>query len=529
MSYRLLHTLLALSLLVAMPYAVQAARPSPKRLAKILRSAPGRPPAFAKVIDLKTSKVIFELNASKKLTPASVSKMFTTAAAALRIPMKRRLYTDVLIAGKKAKAVKELVIRGGGDMSLSHQQLRGLANKVVKSGIRRIGTLWIDSTLFDRKLPRGFNEKRTDSSYRAPVDALNVDKGTIGIAVRPAGKLGRLALVTINPPSDAIVIDNTAKTVKGKRSALVVRTKAAAKGKTTVIVRGKIGIKRRRPAAVRKRVESAALHAGHAFKKMLQGNKIRIKKVRWRAPKGGYKRFKRLARHTSPSVRELMTFCNQFSHNGYAESFFKLVGAEVKGAPGSCKKAEAAIHIAFKGSKIDWKKVRLGNGSGLYHANDVTADAVVKLLAFMHNKGPIGQAWRRTLAIGGVKGTLRRRLRASVVGAKVYGKTGTLNDVTALAGYAIGKRQKYAFALFFNGLKRPAYLYRRVHDRFLQALMSPGSIKVKAKTRKQKKAKTKTRLRKTHRAKRKAKLRKKRRPPPKSRKKRPKKVHSKAS
>ena len=453
------------------------AKPSKPRLLKILKRAPGHPPAFAKVVDLNSGEVVFSHNANKRLTPASVSKMFTTAAAALKIPLSRKLHTDVFVS--KRKGAKRLVLRGGGDMSLTRQHLQKLAAAVKQAKIKRVKTLWIDSTLFDRKLPRGFNEKLTDSSYRAPIDALNVDKGTVGIQVRPGAKPGVPALVSVFPPSAAIVIDSTAKTVKGKRSGLVVKTRAAKGGKTTVIVRGKIGVKRKRATAVRKRVESAALHAGYAFTRMLRDLKIKVAKVRFGAPRGGYKGYKRLARHSSPTLRELMTFCNQFSHNGYAESFFKLVGAEVRGAPGTCAKGERAVREALKGSKIAWKTVKLGNGSGLYHANHFTADAVVSLLTYMADQGDKGDAWRRTLAIGGVKGTLRRRLRASVVGAKVYGKTGTLDDVTALAGYALGKKKRYAFALFFNGVKRPAYLYRRVHDRFLEALVSPNKPQVK--------------------------------------------------
>ncbi len=476
----LLSAALSLAALLG-PQPAQAAAPNPAdkpnatQLKTILQSAPGKPSVHGYVVDLDSGAVVLDLGGAVGITPASVSKMFTTATAALTLPMNERLVTRVLASPVKKGKVRAVALVGGGDMSLKYRHLAKLADAVAKAGVRRVGTLVADTTLFDRAAPRGFNEKLTDSSYRAPVDALNVDQGTVVIAALRGPKLGAPPVIQITPPSAAIVVDNTAKMVKGKTRGLRIRTVAGKGGKTRVEVRGVMGMKRARIVAGRRRVENAALHAGHAFLRMLKDRDIRVGRLAFAsATRGRFaKGLKELASHRSESLYGLMRFCNRFSHNGYAETFFKLIGARVIGAPGTCAKGEAAVRKTFAQAGIDWSTVRLGNGSGLYHANKFTAKSVVQLLTAMHKAGKKGQRWRQSLAIGGAEGTLRRRLHGAATYRKIFAKTGTLDDVTALAGYAFGQGRRYAFALFYNRVKGPAYRFRRVHDRFLTALLDP--------------------------------------------------------
>lgn len=462
--------------------------------------------AYGTVLDLDTGAVVFDLNGSKGLTPASVSKLYATAAAAHGLSFSERFTTRVVSTPVRAGKAKRLFIIGGGDPSLGKRAMGGLADKVVKAGIKRVKRLVVDTTLFDNRLPRGFNEKHTDASYRAPIDALNLDRGTIVISVERGPAVGAKPVVVISPPSAAIVVDNTAKMVAGKRRGLTVATKDGPKRTTVVVVRGVMGMKRRRIVAGRRRVNNAAFHAGHAFARMLRDRGVKVDSVGFgkRPKKNGKGALQSIASHRSKPVFDLMSFCNKFSHNGYAETFFKLAGQRIKGAPGTCAKGEAAVRQVLSGAGIDWRTVRLGNGSGLYHANRVTTQATVRLLQAMAKTGKRGQLWRRTLAIGGVDGTLRRRLRGPATRGKVYAKTGTLDDVTALAGYALNKAdgRRYAFALFFNKVKRPAYLYRRVHDKFLVALLDPSgkltpppAPKVRSKRKKRRKAQVKRKKR----------------------------------
>ncbi|MCO4760110.1 MAG: D-alanyl-D-alanine carboxypeptidase/D-alanyl-D-alanine-endopeptidase [Myxococcales bacterium] len=487
--------------------------PSAVKLKQILTSARKPFVAFGTVLDLDTGKVVFDHNGQRGLTPASVSKLFATAAAARAVHLSDRLVTRVVADGVTKGRAKKLYLIGGGDPSLSKRDLGKLADKVVSAKVTRVRQLVIDSTLFDNKLPRGFREKTTDASYRAPIDALNVDRGTIVISVERGPKVGAKPVVVISPPSAAIAVDNRAKMVKGKRRGLTVATKDGPGRKTTVVVRGIMGMGRKRIVAGRRRVANAAFHAAHAFAQMLRDRGVKVGKVSFgKAPAESRKSLRQIGSHRSKPVFDLMSFCNKFSHNGYAETFFKLAGERVMGAPGTCAKGEAAVRKTFADSGIDWATVKLGNGSGLYHANRVTTTAVVRLLVAMSGKEPKSRQWRRTLAVGGVDGTLRRRMKLPATRGKIFAKTGTLDDVTALAGFAFGGGHRYAFALFYNGVRQPAYLYRRVHDRFLTYLLDPTGKLTPPPVVKKKPVRSKVKKRKKskrRRARKRAKTRKK--------------------
>ncbi len=465
--------------------APASAEPDAAKLKAILQNAPGKPTAVGYVVDLDSGKTIMNLNGGRVVYPASVSKMFTTAALARATKPTERLRTTVY-ARYPGTNNSPMSIVGSGDPSLTSKQLIALAGKVARTGTKSVKWLYIDTTIFDGKLPRGYNEKQSDSAYRAPIGGLQVDSGTVFVSITP-GAMGQPPRVALRPEGGRFITVNKAKTVKGRFDKLQVSI--SGKGRRTVVtVTGTLGIKRRR-VAVRRRVHDASFVAGSVFAAALRRAGVDVRVVKFAKLRAD---MKPIASHVSPPMVAMATRCNQTSHNGFAETFFKLLGARKIGRPGSSAKGEQATKQVLADFGINWTKVRLGNGSGLYHANKVTAKDVVKLLKGMDRLGKKGAQWRRSLAIAGVAGTLKRRLRGPATRRRVYAKTGTLDDVTALAGYAFTAKRRYAFATFFNDVKAPARIYRRVHDRFLETLLDPsGQLTRKARaasaTRKPKK------------------------------------------
>jgi len=109
----------------------------------------------------------------------------------------------------------------------------------------------------------------------------------------------------------------------------------------------------------------------------------------------------------------------------------------------------AAAQLAADG--IDTTGLVIENGSGLSRDARITARGLGQLLE---------QAWQRpfmpefmsSMAVAGIDGTARRRLRDSPAKGTAHIKTGTLNDVRAMAGYVIDKKgERYAVAMMVNG------------------------------------------------------------------------------
>jgi D-alanyl-D-alanine carboxypeptidase/D-alanyl-D-alanine-endopeptidase (penicillin-binding protein 4) len=93
------------------------------------------------------------------------------------------------------------------------------------------------------------------------------------------------------------------------------------------------------------------------------------------------------------------------------------------------------------------------DGSGLSRHNLITPAAIVQLYTYMGKQSKFSQAWRDSLTIGGVDGTLRNRFKGTRASGNVRGKTGTIDQVSALSGYVkTAAGEELAFSMVVNGV-----------------------------------------------------------------------------
>ncbi len=438
-------------------------------LRAIFKAVPGKIRAGGLVVDLATGATLFEDNADGVLTPASVAKLFATAAAVRTLDLDKKPTTVVRAVGKGSEPAA-LVLVGAADPTMTLSEWTKLAQAVKKAGIVRTKKLIIDTSLMDDQLPKGFDQKPTDAAFRAPIGALMVDASTLQVTLRP-GKVGAPPLVEVTPDAgDAVVVLNLAKTVAGKRDAPVVLTRPNGR-KTEVVIQGTIAVSRKIVGSGRRRVADASYFAGHVFKRLLQAQGIEVTSGPEFVTAGKDVGGEPIASHLHHDWRAVLHVTNKQSHNQFAETLFKLVGVHQLGAPGTNQKAFDGVRKALAPLQLQWQGTQIYNGSGLYRADTVTCRTTVALLRAM-TKDPKFADFKASLAIGGVDGTVRGRLKGPETLGKVFAKTGTLDDVSGLAGYAEGNGTTYAFALFFNDIKGPAP-YRSVQDRLLRRLLQP--------------------------------------------------------
>ena len=437
-------------------------------LRAILLGVPGKPVATGLVVDLASGTVIVDVDAGRVVYPASVEKAFTTAAVLRSLPHDRRLVTAVRGVPDARGKVPVLALVGGGDPTMTAADWSRLADATTKAGVKSVTRLLVDATLFDDASPRGFDEKSTDAAYRAPVGALTCDAATLQVTVRP-GLAGAPPSVTVTPDAgDAISVRNEALTVKKGRSSLAVVARPRGR-RTEVVVTGRMPRSQKIVGTGRRRVTDASYFAAGVFRALLEKRGVHVE---------GSTAFQRapadlalLAQHSSPTLLEIVRTTNKSSHNGYAETLYKLTAALRGQVPATAERAEAAVRQALDGLAVRWAGVQLGNGSGLYHASKVTCEAVVDLVRTMEHD-PAGPAWRASLAVGGIDGTLRGRLHHPATRGRVHAKTGTLDDVVGLAGMATATDGRaYAFALFYNGVRAAPGAYRAAHDKLLRRLL----------------------------------------------------------
>jgi serine-type D-Ala-D-Ala carboxypeptidase/endopeptidase (penicillin-binding protein 4) len=166
----------------------------------------------------------------------------------------------------------------------------------------------------------------------------------------------------------------------------------------------------------------------------------------------------------SPGVRSLIAAMNVPSDNFIAETLIKALGATFGGAGST---AAGALVVRSTLSQLG-VRTRVVDGSGLSRSNRTSPRAVVSLLTAM-DESAVGEPFFASLPVAGRTGTLHDRMRSTAARDNCRAKTGTLSDVSALAGYCETRGGgRVAFAFLMN------YVWpsgaRRLQDRMAAAL-----------------------------------------------------------
>src|SRR5690606_26248141 len=91
--------------------------------------------------------------------------------------------------------------------------------------------------------------------------------------------------------------------------------------------------------------------------------------------------------------------------------------------------------------QVDTRGWVIDNGSGLSRTGRLTAIGLASMLDAAW-RSPLMPEFVSSLAIPGVDGTVKRRLRNGEAKGMAHLKTGTLRNVRALAGYVLGASGK---------------------------------------------------------------------------------------
>lgn len=348
----------------------------------------------AVVIDAATGERVFGANPDLPVTPASTTKVVTCAAALASLGPDTKLATRT-VQGTKPGSI---VLVGGGDPMLAgpyakpsypkQASLRTLAARTAAAlsakGVRKV-TLSYDSSLFvGQAKADGWKTNYIPDGEVAPVHALAIDEGR----ANPRLRAPRVA----NPPKYAA--DAFAKLL-AKRGIEVtgsVRPARAAAGAPELA-----------------RVESAPLYT--------------------------------LVEHTLTH-----------SDNDFAEALLRHVAIK-EGQEASFAGGAKAVGAVLQRLGVT-QPVKLSDGSGLSIRNRIAPSTLAEVIAMTGNeRHPELHALASGMPIAGFTGTLGKANRFALPDSKgqvglVRAKTGTLNNVNTLAGFATtkdGRLVTYAF------------------------------------------------------------------------------------
>ncbi|MHB1843802.1 MAG: D-alanyl-D-alanine carboxypeptidase/D-alanyl-D-alanine endopeptidase [Deltaproteobacteria bacterium] len=464
-----------------LPFAVAAlaltSSPTlPAELDELVRTGLlGQSHSGIEVYSLDDGKIVFGSHDRDLLNPASNTKIFTSAAALSRLGPDYRWVTEIYLDAPLSRGVERgnLIVRGKGDPTLVSERLWEIVGELRHQGLREVhGDLVLDDSYFDQVVEGpGWDQEKTDRAYLAPISALASNWGSFAIYVSPTERAGQKARVEIDPPSPYFKLES--EVVTGGRARHITTSGWSARDGYHVRVRGRIPAGAA-TAAFWRRVGDPTLYTGETLKELLAERGIHVtgRVRRGRLPPAARLFFA----SESDSLDVVLKRLNKQSSNFVAEMILKTLAAEVKGIPGSWQNGvEAVAEFLEREVGIPRGSYVMKNGSGLNDVNRFSADQVVRVLSYVYYRMPLAPEFISSLPIAGKDGTVRFRMEDTAAAGRVRVKTGTLEDVTALSGYAVslGGRH-FAFSLLVNDF--PSSLRKAIaaEDAFAVAIASAG-------------------------------------------------------
>jgi D-alanyl-D-alanine carboxypeptidase/D-alanyl-D-alanine-endopeptidase (penicillin-binding protein 4) len=393
--------------------------------------------------------------------------MLTTAAALSYLGGDYRYHTAVYGPAPDGDGVVhgDLVLRGSGDPSLTVGDVAEIAHALAERGITRVeGDLVAD--------PRYHDANGVAGDGAAGEGAIILNRNTYAVRVR-AGDAGHAALVDVQPHIDYFAVENSATTVKGRRSRL--KIDAYRKGdRLVVVVKGRIAESRGEYIDAR-RLPDASLLAAYVLKGALADFGVDVTgQVHTGKPDGDDAgTLTMLGEHQSSPLADICKISNKPSNNFVAEAIYRTLGGELYGLPGNLAKGTRAIIDYLGAVGIKPGAYKIVNGSGLTHENRITPSDLALMLRKIYFDLSVAPDFLSSLAVSGIDGTIRNRFLGTEAVGLVRAKTGTLNSVSALSGYVGDKGDVLVFTIFVEGFRN-----RRVNEvRHVQVQMVEAMLK----------------------------------------------------
>ena len=410
---------------------VEVARALETWYAQAQRSAPGQ---WGIAIVTADGRLVWAANPNEPLMAASTTKIFTTGYARSVLGGSARIRTRVLGAGyvdRYGRWVGPWALELNGDPTLDRAagggpSLRSLAGQLRAMGIRELhGPLALRSTTGSTAtaIPAAWEDRYPGQLYAPPVGAVSLHENVMSFTVRPSARLGAPPEVVWAVPAGwEVLVRMEARTVEGRRTRL--RLEPFPDGSWALT--GTIG-QWARPAGFASIPARPDLVLEHAWAAALDRHGIRWERTT-PAPALGEDRLVPIAQVTSAPLDSLASEVNRRSLN---------IGAEMllRWAAGGAGPEQVSAHVREVVGPT--ARIHLADGSGLSPRDRFSS--LTQALYLVRAPRSANLAPLPLLLPRNGTGTLRGLGRGALPHGAMRAKTGTLDNVAALAGY-LGRR-----------------------------------------------------------------------------------------
>lgn len=420
------------------PTQTLSAKPMPPELARAWAKTKLPESSLSLVVQEVGGPLLTAVAPDTLRNPASVMKLVTTYAALSRLGPNYVWHTNFMLdaqsrVNENGVLSGPLYLRAGGDPVLMLPDVWRLMRDLRLRGIKEISDIVIDRSIFgDVTIDPGSFDGSADRPYNASPDAFMVGFGALRLVFSPdpATKTWKHF---VDPPLPGVEIEANVAWVDGQcpGSPSVTTDTTFSGDKVRIRVTG-------RGAGSCGEFDVFRL----AFSQQEFG--ARVLREIWREVGGTMTGQVRsgsipsgaiaVASHQSPPLSEVIRLINKRSNNVMTRVLLLTLGAESGRKPATVNSSVQVARDVLARQGLPMTGMVLDNGSGLSRNGVVSATSLTQMLdrAWI---SPVMPEYVSSLAILGVDGTTRYRLRDANTKSLAHLKTGALRDVRSVAGY----------------------------------------------------------------------------------------------
>ncbi len=413
--------------------------------------------------DITTGQMLAEIHPQQRETPASVTKLFTSAAALSLLGPDFRYQTVVkATANTIDHGAGAVYLVGGGDPWLEAHgaaNLQSLATQVAKTVKRATAVVGISTLFTPPSYGIGWPYGDLAENYAAGTTALMAERSELFVTVNQADQAGVRPEVTLSfngslaLPGYFDVVNHAVTADPGSANTLAISRRL---GTNQIVVTGQIPLSLTSTPNSTSAVLSVGnppLFAATLFQAALVRDGVKFSAE---ASVGSVvpTRVTTLAEHTSAPLAAYLKIQNQYSINQMAENLYRELGVRSQGV-GSLTAASAFMQSFSVQAGISPARVQL-DGSGLSPLDETSAQEVVELLTYVAR-----QSWFQTFRASLMQ--LNSTANCGILcppawtyhlpsNAKIWVKTGNLSNQWNYAGFTrAGNGNLIAFAVLDDG------------------------------------------------------------------------------